>query len=173
MAKLARHFLLLASCLIATATCARAQSLIFEDHATYTHEQAEPLQLAAPPEFVMPAFPKGETDGADLYSAGAAGAQRRDTDGTSAQAWQDFTPGNPTAFSGQTFTTGSGTINGGDFNGPLLPVTTTGEIGLQSPLYKPIPSGYYTDGFDMRYCNCQTHLPPTSTASIDFDIVER
>jgi hypothetical protein len=120
----------------------------------------------------MPAL-QGSVDAGDLYSAGATGAQRRDTGTTAAQAWQDFTPEQVTAFPGQTFTTGRGTINSGDINGPLLPVTTTGEIGLQSPLYKPIPSGYYTHGFDMRYCNCHTHLPPTSTASIDFDIVDQ
>ena len=52
-------------------------------------------------------------------------------------------------------------------------MTGSGEIGLQSPLYKPIPSGYFTHGFDMRYCHCDTHLPPTSTSSIDFNIVDQ
>ncbi|HEY9870572.1 MAG TPA: hypothetical protein V6D08_15510 [Candidatus Obscuribacterales bacterium] len=115
-----------------------------------------------------------ESAPADMWNtAGATGAQKRQTDRTYSQAWQDFTPGNFTAAAGQTFTTGTGTINSGDFNGPTLPVTTTGEIGLQSPMYKYIPSGQYTYGFDMRYCHCHTHLPPTSTASIDFDIVDR
>ena len=172
MARLASHTLLLVFSLLFVATSAGAQALLFDDQER-AQEEPEPMQFAAPPGLVLPALPIGEPHGADWYSAGASGAQRRDTDETSAQAWQDFTPGNITALPGQTFTTGPGTINRGDLNGPLLPTTTTGEVGLQSPLYKPIPSGYYTDGFDMRYCNCKTHLPPTSTASIDFDIVDR
>src|SRR5262249_47084988 len=69
----------------------------------------------------FPGFPGGGFGGNDLRSAGATGAQRRDTDQTGAQAWQDFTPGNVSAFPGQTFTTGRGTLNAGDFNGPMLP----------------------------------------------------
>lgn len=127
-----------------------------------------------PGRFVGPSPGLVEVPANDLWStAGATGAQKRETDRTYSQAWQDFTPGNFTAAPGQTFTTGTGTINSGDFNGPTLPVTTTGEIGLQSPMYKYIPSGQYTYGFDMRYCHCHSHLPPTSTASIDFDIVDR
>ena len=68
-------------------------------------------------------------------SAGATGAQRRDTDRTGAQAWQDFTPDvnqgiAPSAFPGQTFTTGRGTLNAGDIVGPALPETTTTQYGV-------------------------------------------
>src|SRR4029450_1596189 len=67
--------------------------------------------------------------------AGAAGAQRRDTDRTGAQAWQDFTPDvntgiAPSAFPGQTLTTGKGTLNAGDIIGPDLPKTTTTQYGV-------------------------------------------
>lgn len=68
-------------------------------------------------------------------TAGAAGVQRRDTDRTGAQSWQDRTPDAntgiaPTAPPGRTFTTGRGTLNAGDIRGPLLPPTTTTQMGV-------------------------------------------
>src|SRR4029453_6364124 len=68
-------------------------------------------------------------------SAGASGAQWRATDQTGAQAWQDITPDKndgiaPRAMPGQTFTTGKGTRNAGDFIGAKLPVTTTTQFGM-------------------------------------------
>ncbi len=83
-------------------------------------------------------FPGGFTGGGfggGQGTAGAAGVQRRDTDRTGAQAWQDFTPDvnqgiAPSAFPGQTFTTGRGSLNSGDFAGANLPETTTTQYGV-------------------------------------------
>ena len=79
-------------------------------------------------------FPGG-FGGGPKEGAGAPGAQKRFTDPTGAQAWQDFTPDvntgiAPRAFPGQTFTTGPGTFNAGDFVGPNLPRTQTTQYGV-------------------------------------------
>ena len=73
-----------------------------------------------------------------VASAGAHGEQRRDTDQTGAQGWQDITPDAesgtaPSAMPGQTFRTGKGTRSAGDFIGKTLPVTTTTQYGGTRP----------------------------------------
>src|SRR5262245_48035611 len=96
--------------------------------------------------------PAGGFHGGFSGGAGNAGAQRRNTQPTGAQAWQDGTPdvNTGTAYTaapGQTFTTGRGSLNAGDVRGPLLPPTTTAQLGG--------PQGIPLD---------LDHLPPTSLA---------
>ena len=101
----------------------------------------------------FPGFPGGFGGFGGQNTAGAPGAQKRETDRTGAQAWQDFTPGLFSAPPGQTFTTGPGTFNAGDFNGPILPDASQGELAVNTIFRsnvgygKPIPSGEYTFGF--------------------------
>jgi hypothetical protein len=57
---------------------------------------------------------------------------------------------------------------------PALPSTTTGDTANDSVLYRAIPSGQYSFGFGPGSGGRGgRHLPPTSTASVDFDIVDR
>lgn len=65
-------------------------------------------------------------------TAGATGAQKRMSDETQGQAWQDITPGNYTAPEGRTMTTGKGTQSAGDINGAILPPTTTTQFSYGS-----------------------------------------
>jgi len=130
----------------------------------------------------------------------ASGVQRRDTDRTFAQAWQDDTPDVNQGIAwrqapGFTFRTGTGTLSAGDFNGPDLRPEALGSFDPNSssnlPILStnstsdlPIPSGDFTLGFsdDVRPrrpssmrdpgSEYRNKLPQTSTSSVAFDIVE-
>ena len=130
----------------------------------------------------------------------ATGVQRRDTDLTGPQAWQDDTPDVNQGIAwrqspGYTFTTGTGTLSAGDFNGPDLRPEALGSfdpnastnlpiLGSNSTSDLPIPSGYFTLGFSeethsrrpssMRDPGSayRNRLPQTATSSVAFDIVE-
>jgi len=67
---------------------------------------------------------------------------------------------------------------------PILPRTMAGDTANNSVLYTPIPSGQYSYGFGKTDAGggrgqrnpgsaYEGRLPPTSTSSVDFDIVER
>ncbi len=67
---------------------------------------------------------------------------------------------------------------------PMMPRTTAGDAANNSVLYSPIPSGQYSFGFGKTSGGggggprnpgsaYEGRLPPTSTSSIDFDIVDR
>lgn len=125
-----------------------------------------------------PALAQGATD---QQSAGATGAQSRQTDTT----WQDVqqTPayGNYDPGLGNTWTTGTQGIY--DFNGPMLPPAATALEAPKSGLAGPIPSGQFNYGFpNSGYdvyrgaytgaANFGGYLPPTSTSSVDINIVD-
>jgi len=84
---------------------------------------------------------------AQMNTAGAAGAQMRQSEETQAQAWQDFTPDVNTGVqfrsgAGSTYRTGSGAMGPGhanpDFLGPILPQTTTAQFGTSPGTSTPL-----------------------------------
>ncbi len=125
-----------------------------------------------------PVLAQGATD---EQSAGATGAQARLTDTT----WQDVQQmpayGNYDPGLGNTWTTGTQGVY--DFNGPMLYPSTTALEAPKSGLAGPIPSGQFNYGFPnsgydvyrgayQGSANFGGYLPPTSTSSVDLNIVD-
>jgi len=126
-------------------------------------------------------LPANAVAGADSYSAGATGAQARQTDVT----WQDVdqtpAPGNYDPGVGNTSATGS--QGAYDPNGAQIPPTVTPLEAPNSGMAGPIPSGQFTYGFPntgsdvyrgpyQGSSNNGGTLPPTATSSVDINMVD-
>ncbi|HEY9868179.1 MAG TPA: hypothetical protein V6D08_03145 [Candidatus Obscuribacterales bacterium] len=121
-----------------------------------------------PPQEDLPVMPQAGAGLAPpaLEPPPALGTPGQDT--AMGTPWQTTTPH-------QSGKTGKGaqspTPGGGP---PALPVTTTGDTANNSVLYRAIPSGQYSFGFGSGSGGrAGRRLPPTSTSSVDFDIVDR
>jgi hypothetical protein len=139
------------------------------------HQQTTIVFVIALLAGTSPAFAQGS----DAQSAGATGAQARQTDTT----WQDVQQmpayGNYDPGLGNTWTTGTQGVY--DFNGPMLPPAATTLEAPKSGMAGGIPSGQFNfgfpnSGFDVYRGayqgagNFGGFLPPTSTSSVDIDI---
>lgn len=86
-------------------------------------------------------------------TAGDTGLQMRESEQTDYQSQQFYTPEREygwadRATTGRTYTTGTGTLNSGDYMGPALPQVLSGAIAEQSVAKRQIRSGQYGFGFN-------------------------